>query len=107
MAIVQCPYCGKNVSSKSAECPHCGANLAAMSEQDLQRLNRDRRHAKGMRLQNEAMMAIVLFLSSFVYYYFWQPEVDSWQMMMTYAVMGLGFIWYIVTKARIVMFKRG
>lgn len=107
MAIVQCPFCGKNVSSRSAECPHCGANLANLSEQDLQRLHRDRRLDKSLRLQNEAMISIVLFLSSFIYYYFWQPEPDSWQMMLTYIVMGIGFLWYIITKARIIFFKRG
>lgn len=27
MALIQCPYCGKQVSDKAVNCPHCGADL--------------------------------------------------------------------------------
>ena len=35
MALIQCPNCGKNVSSKAAKCPSCGFVLPVTTEQNL------------------------------------------------------------------------
>ncbi|WP_296294516.1 zinc ribbon domain-containing protein [Rheinheimera sp.] len=106
MAIIACPYCDKKVSDKAASCNHCGNNLSEISVETLKRMQRDNRLAKGQQLNNHAMLALVLFLGSFTWFYYQSPEPDSWQQKALYAAMVVGCVWYLVTKVRIVMYKR-
>ena len=52
------------------------------------------------------MISILLFLGSFVWLYFRMPEEGSWQSWLTYGVMGLGAAGYVISKVRMVMYKR-
>jgi hypothetical protein len=52
------------------------------------------------------MLSVVLLLGSFVWWYFRAPEEGSWQSWLTYAVMAIGAAGYIISKVRMVMFKR-
>ena len=106
MAIVNCPYCDKKVSDKSAACTHCGGVLGEMTPDQLDRLQRDRKIAHGRSLNNHAMMSLVIFLGSFAWYYYKQPESDSLEMWGVNAAMFIGCGWYLLTKARIVLSKR-
>jgi uncharacterized BrkB/YihY/UPF0761 family membrane protein len=106
MAIIACPYCDKRVSDKAATCNHCGNNLSEISVEKLERMQRDNRLAQGLRLNNHAMLALVLFLGSFTWFYYRAPEPDSWEQNALYGAMIIGCIWYVVTKVRIVMYKR-
>jgi len=106
MAIVACPFCGKNISSKAASCQHCGNSLAEVSPEQIARTQRDKRLAKGQSINNQAMLSLVLFLGSFVWLYFRAPEQGSWQSWLTYAAMGVGATGYLISKVRMVMYKR-
>lgn len=107
MAIVSCPFCGKKVSSKAASCQHCGQSLAEVSPEQLERLNRDNKLAKSQQINNHAMLATMVFIGSFMYFYFKEPEAGTWQSWMAHAGMTLGALSYLVCKARMIMFKRG
>jgi hypothetical protein len=106
MAIVACPFCGKKVSSKAASCPHCGKGLSEVSPLQIERIARDKHLALGQSINNHAMISILLFLGSFVWLYFRMPEEGSWQSWLTYGVMGLGAAGYVISKVRMVMYKR-
>lgn len=106
MAIISCPYCQQKVSDKAAVCGKCGGNLADVSPEQLERFSRDKRLAQSQNLNNQAMIALVIFLGSFCWYYYRVPEQDSLELHAVNACMVLGCLWYVVTKARIVLFKR-
>lgn len=106
MAIISCPYCQQKVSDKAAVCGKCGGNLADVSPEQLERYSRDTKLAHSQNLNNQAMIALVIFLGSFCWYYYRVPEQDSLELHAVNACMVLGCLWYVVTKARIVLFKR-
>jgi hypothetical protein len=106
MAIVSCPFCGKKISSKAASCNHCGEALVEVTPEQLARTDRDRRLKLNQSINNHAMMALVLFLGSFLYFYYKIPEPGSLEQRLTYAALALSAIWYIVSKVRMVLFKR-
>jgi len=106
MAIVACPFCGKKISSKAASCQHCGEGLAEVSPEQIERAYRDKRLALGQSINNHAMSSVVVLLGSFVWWYFRAPEEGSWQSWVTYTCMAIGAAGYIISKVRMVMFKR-
>jgi hypothetical protein len=106
MAIINCPFCGKKASDKSAACGSCGGKLGEMTAEELSRLQRDKKMAEGRNLNNQAMMSLVLFLGSFAWYYQRQPETASLELYAVQGAMIIGCAWYLVTKVRIVLYKR-
>jgi hypothetical protein len=106
MAIINCPFCGKKASDKSAACGSCGGKFGEMSAEELGRLQRDKKMAEGRNLNNQAMMSLVLFLGSFAWYYQREPETDSLELFAVQGAMIIGCAWYLVTKVRIVLYKR-
>lgn len=106
MAIVACPFCGKKISSKAASCNHCGQGLAEVTPEQLERTDRDRRLKLNQSINNHAMMALIAFLGSFLYFYYKVPEPGSLEQTLTYTAMSITAIWYIVSKIRMVLFKR-
>ncbi|RVU37498.1 zinc ribbon domain-containing protein [Rheinheimera riviphila] len=106
MAIINCPFCNKKASDKSAVCGNCGGKLGEMSVEELDRLQRDKRLALGQSLNNHAMMSLIIFLGSFAWYYYREPETDSLEMYAIHGAMLVGCAWYLVTKVRLVLYKR-
>ena len=106
MAIVACPFCGKKISSKAAACNHCGNGVSEVSPEQLAIIDRDRRHQLNQSINNHAMIALVLFLGSVLYLYTKFPEAGSWQYYSTYVVMAVGAIGYVISKVRMILFKR-
>ncbi len=106
MAIISCPYCKKQVSDKAAACTHCGSQLGEISAEAMHKLQREKKQKMGDRLNNHAMLAMLVFLSSFIWYYYRTPEPDSLELNFVYATLLLGCAWYMITKVRIVLYKR-
>lgn len=106
MAIVSCPFCGKKISSKSSSCQSCGNSIGEIDPVAKQRLSRDLRLKKSMQINNLAMASIVLFLGSFLVFYFRHPDEDTWQQTLMYVVMGVGGFGYVAAKVMMVWFKR-
>ena len=106
MAIISCPHCSKKISDKAAACGHCGAQLGETSAETLQKLQREKKQKLGDSLNNHAMLAMLIFLSSFIWYYYRTPEPDSLELNFVYFTMVLGCAWYLITKVRIVLYKR-
>lgn len=106
MAIISCPHCRKKISDKAAVCAHCGAQTGEISVEKMQALQREKKQQLGDRLNNHAMLAMLIFLSSFIWYYYRTPEPDSLELNFVYFTMVLGCAWYMITKVRIVLYKR-
>lgn len=106
MAIISCPHCHKKISDKAAACTHCGAQLGEISAEAMQKLQREKKQKLGDSLNNQAMLAMLIFLSSFIWYYYRTPEPESLELNFVYFTMVLGCAWYMITKVRIVLYKR-
>lgn len=106
MAIVNCPNCGKKISDKAAECGHCRQDISALTPEKLEQLERNRRFDQAQRLMNHSMIALVMFLGGFGIMYWWQPESGSYNRYLAIGAIAVGFVWYIITRIRIILLKR-
>lgn len=106
MAIISCPFCGQKISDKSTQCNHCGKDLSALTTEKLNALSRDKRLALSQSLMNQTMLAMLLFLGGFGAMYWWQPETGSAQQYLFIGISAVGFLWYLVTRVRIILLKR-
>lgn len=62
MSIVDCPQCGKKISSLAPICDHCGASSGEASSEDVQRFRERniRDHLYRLNMFSYASMAIVI-----------------------------------------------
>ncbi|RUO79346.1 zinc-ribbon domain-containing protein [Pseudidiomarina taiwanensis] len=106
MALIDCPACHKRVSDKAKECQHCGFKLATRSsaehDRELRRALQDKRDS----ILSQSMLALLIAIAAFAYFYVAQPLPDSWQAQLAYAGMLVGSIWFIVNRVRLVFLKK-
>ncbi|MFD2166777.1 zinc-ribbon domain-containing protein [Thalassotalea euphylliae] len=106
MAVIDCPACNKKISDKAKTCSHCGLELDGMSSDKLATLEREKRVAKHQSLMNHSFIALLLFCGGFLFL-FWQDVVPgSWQYMTAMTATVFGFIFYLVTRVRLLLLKR-
>jgi hypothetical protein len=51
-------------------------------------------------------LSMLLFLGGFGILYWWQPTAHSYNQYASNIAIVLGFSWYVVTRARIILLKR-
>jgi hypothetical protein len=105
MAIISCPFCGHRVSDKASNCSNCKGDLTG-DPVKLAAVQRDRRLKQSQSLVNQSMLALILFLGGFGVLYWWQPTSGSYNEYVSTAAIAAGFIWYVVTRVRIILLKR-
>ena len=91
MALVDCPSCNKKTSDKAKTCPHCDFKIGDATSEDIERKQSLQRFKKLASIQNQSLLAMLIFVASFGFMY-WGGVV--------------GFVWYLVNRARIVYIKR-
>ncbi len=109
MAITNCPACSKPISDKSKNCPHCNLSLADTSAEDIQRKLSHERYQKLQRLQNQSMLAILIFIVGAYFVFLGDfPNTEEGVLMynISVSVTALGFIWYAVNRVRVTLAKR-
>jgi hypothetical protein len=106
MAIISCPFCGHKISDKSASCSKCNGDVAGLTPEKRASLARDKALDKVQALVNHSLFALLLFLTGFGLMYWWDPEPGSAQQYIAGAAIGVGFCWYIITRARIMWMKK-
>ena len=107
MAIISCPFCGQKISDKSAQCSGCNKNLSDITPEKLEALARDKRLDKSQRLMNHGMLSMLLFLAGFGSLYWFAPQQGSLQQVAFIGASAAGFCWYIITRIRIMLLKKG
>ncbi len=109
MAITNCPACNKSISDKAKSCSHCGYEFGDQSAEDIRRQISLKRYKKLQKLQNQSMLAMLLFIVG-CYFVFLGDFPSSKQGLMMYnasiIVTSIGFIWYAVNRVRITLAKR-
>jgi uncharacterized membrane protein YvbJ len=110
MAITNCPACKKPMSDKGKTCPHCNLSLGDTSAEDIQRKLNNERYQKLHSLQNQSMLAILVFVVGAYFVFLGDfPNTEEGVLMynISVAVTALGFIWYAVNRVRVTLAKRG
>ena len=106
MALIQCPSCSKRVSDKATNCPHCDFKLTGLTPEERDREWHRVMMAKREKVIGQSMLALLIAIAAFTYYFIQQPLPGSWQANSAYGLMIVGVVWFIVNRVRLVMIKR-
>jgi hypothetical protein len=109
MAIINCPSCNKSISDKAKSCSHCEYQFGAASADDIRRKLSMQRYKKLQKIQNQSMVAMLLFIVGCFFVFLGDfPAGDNVVMMYngSIALTTTGFIWYAINRVRITLTKR-
>ena len=106
MALTDCPSCNKKISDKSEECPHCQFRVGDASAEDVLRKQRLQRYKKKQSIQNQSLLAVLLFVAGFGFMYWGGTKPGDIQHNLAILAAVAGFMWYVVNRVRLVIIKR-
>lgn len=106
MALINCPNCSKQVSSKAALCSFCQYIIKDMSEEQRLNIERMNKIETSQRIMTGSMFAMLLFCGGFGFMFWGEPSPHSWQYMISAGISSIGFIWYIINRVRLIFLKR-
>jgi hypothetical protein len=106
MAVINCPSCQKKISSKAKICSHCEIDLANMGSEQSKVMQTITLVQKHQKLMTHSFIAMLLFCGGFLFL-FWQDALPgSWQYITSIASTIVGFIFYLITRVRLMMLKK-
>ncbi len=106
MALIDCPACNKKISDKAKQCQHCGFAIGEASVEDIQRKQNMKKFKKLHGIQNQSMLAMLLFIAGFGFMYWGGAQPGDLQHNIALGVTVVGFLWYVINRVRIVLVKR-
>lgn len=106
MAVINCPNCKKKISNKATSCSHCQIDLTDLNEEKLLSMKSASLAERQQTLMNHSFIAMLLFCGGFLFLFWDNAQPGSWQYATATASTGLGFIFYLVTRVRILLLKK-
>ncbi|MGJ8692386.1 MAG: hypothetical protein ACSHW0_07880 [Thalassotalea sp.] len=106
MAVINCPSCKKKISDKAKSCSHCQLELSNLDDEKLSSLAQVNNIKKSQQIMTFAFIAMLLFCGGFLFLYWSNAEVGSWQYSTAMVTTGIGFFWYLVTRIQLIILKR-
>ncbi|NCP64285.1 MAG: zinc ribbon domain-containing protein [Paraglaciecola sp.] len=106
MALIDCPACGKKISDKAQLCSHCNFAVGSASSEDIARKTALSKYLQAQKIQNQSMVAMLLFVGGFGFMYWGDADQEDWQFKIAFALSVLGFVWYIVNRVRLIFVKK-
>ena len=107
MALTNCPACNKMISDKAKVCQHCGFAIGNASADDILRKKSLQKFQKVQSIQNQSMLAMLMFIAGFGFMYWGGTQPGDTQHTMAVGCSVVGFVWYIVNRVRLIFIKRG
>ena len=107
MALTNCPACNKKISDKAKSCQHCGFAVGSASADDILRKKNLQKFQKVQSVQNQSMVAMLMFIAGFGFMYWGGVQPGDVQHTMAIGCSVVGFVWYIVNRVRLIFIKRG
>jgi len=107
MALIACPECSHQVSTKAASCPNCGAPIMGAKETVATGAHLVTTQTTSKSLKTEIMLSSVVFWSGIVWAFSSNAAHDSSSVGVSLSGLSptlmivFGLIWYLVTKIRI------
>lgn len=107
MAIIKCPACSEQISDKVKHCPHCDMSMTAQTREQQESAKRVTRIKTIQSIQTQTMLALMISIGGFVFYYLDDPIGDI-EMQKTIGIVGilLGLIVYLVNRIRIAFINK-
>ncbi len=105
MALVHCPKCDKRISDKAEVCQFCNHVLVADPEK-LDSERRINRIKKASNLMTQSFVALILFIGGLAYSAWYSDDGTSTDKIVAQVVTAISFVWYLITRIRIMLFKR-
>ena len=68
MAIISCPSCDKNISSRTMLCPYCGFQRGEVAEEELKEFRRRKIRDRIYHLKMTSYAALTLLAAAFGWY---------------------------------------
>jgi len=98
MAIISCPECKKDISSRAVICSRCGHQFGEASEKDLEVYRARKLRERIYRLNMTSYAVITVFVAGFGWYWwassgFYQPSPPG-----PFILMGLAALAYLVVR---------
>ena len=106
MALIDCPACNKKISDKAKSCQHCGFAVANASKEDFVRKQKMKTFNKKQSIQNQSMLAMLMFVSGFGLWYWGGEQPTDLQQNIAVGCSVVGFVWYIINRIRLVIVNR-
>jgi len=106
MAVINCPSCNEKISDKSKFCSHCHIDLTELDADKMQSLRNVNFIKKSQSLMNHSFIAMLLFCGGFLVMFLESVQADTWQYTLAMASTILGFIFYLVTRVRLLLLKK-
>ncbi len=106
MALIDCPSCGKKISDKAKLCQHCDFGVGSANSDDILRKQNLRRFQLKQSIQNQSMLAMLLFIGGFGFMYWGGTRPGDTQHYLAMGSSVIGFVWYIVNRVRLILLKR-
>ncbi|GAA6183204.1 MULTISPECIES: hypothetical protein [Aliiglaciecola] len=106
MALIDCPSCNKKISDKADTCSHCDFPVGDASAEDLLRKKNLNKFKKQHSIQNQSLLAMLMFVAGFGFMYWGGAQPGDLQHTMAIAVSVTGFVWYVVNRIRLIFIKR-
>ncbi len=113
MAIINCPSCNQKTSDKAKVCANCQYDFVSKSTSEgftKEQLTSKKHLAhikKKYSLQMQAMTGIILVLLGASLWYFGGRGFATVSDMLKLGLLAIGAAWYLVTRVRLIMFKKG
>ncbi|MCV2884238.1 hypothetical protein OE749_05985 [Aestuariibacter sp. AA17] len=106
MALTNCPSCNKTISDKAKSCQHCGFAIGSASADDILRKKSLQKFQKHHSIQNQSMLAMLMFIAGFGFMYWGGAQPGDIQHTLAIGCSIVGFGWYIVNRVRLIILKR-
>jgi esterase/lipase superfamily enzyme len=107
MALIDCPSCSKKISDKAKQCSHCNTDFTKTTADDAERKKSMSKFKRSQSIQNQSMVAMLMFVGGFAYMFMGeQVTADDIRYKAAITCTVIGFVWYIVNRARMIWLKR-
>ena len=98
MAIIPCPSCDKQISSRTMLCPYCGFQRGEIEEDQLKELRRRKLRDRIYRLKMVSYVALTLLSAAFGWYLAESSGLQFRPSVGPYALFTVGAACYLVIR---------
>jgi len=104
--IVDCPNCGKQISTRAELCPHCGFARGGLSEDQLREFRRRKMRDRIYHLKMASYVVITLFLAAFGWYWWDTEQFQHRSSMGPVLLLAVGMVLYVAVRVLLVLARR-
>jgi len=105
VAIVNCPECDKNISSRTMLCPYCGFQRGEVAEAELKEVRRRKLRDRIYYLKMTSYAALTVLLAAFAWYMVDTSGFQRRASIGPYALFTIGAASYLVIRVYLFKFK--